>query len=243
MRPIVILAAALLVATPSALGDYQSIERASGPAARATFTNVADGDTLEGEFVLRGEAEAKEGYTVTKVILTIDGFRQIEAEGTDAWSHALDTRLLGDGPHELRAVAHATPTQGPGQPETGDGQTLLVATENDVASVVLFDLHADFLGAQEARWVHELAHDVTSLRMRVTEIGVQGEYALTYTEDARETPLREWTDLRIHNDGAIHGSTSITNDPWLEAPGFLVLEAAAVGVGKVRIIVDAVRVA
>lgn len=253
MRSIVILAAALLLATPAAfaepalstnlmsvLGLYPDPAEADEPAARARFTSLAYGDTLEGTVLLAGDAVAKQGYTVTSVVLFADGHRLGKAKGTTDWTYALDTTLLGDGPHELAVRAMATPTRGAGQPSTGAGQDLLVHTENGVEPIVLFDIQAEFIGAQEARWTHKLAQDVSNLRVRVTELGVDGEYTLAYSEDASERPLEEWRDQRVHYDGEEEGSLAVTNDDVLEAPGLLTLEGAFVGAGRVRILVDAV---
>lgn len=252
MRSIVPLAVAILLA-PSVLAEPTLTSNALGvlglfpdPAeardapASARFTNVASGDTLEGVVLLRGEAEAKQGYTITKVQLFVDGHWHAQAKGTTSWSFPLDTRVLGDGPHQLGVRAMATPTEGPGQPATGTGQDLLVHTTNGVEATVLFDIEAEFVGMQEARWTYQLARDVSNLRVRVSEVGVDGEYALAYSEDAVERPLEEWRDQRVWFEGAEGGAASVTNDRDLEAPGLLALEGAFVGAGRVRILVDAV---
>ena len=256
MRQWVILAAAMLVALPSASAltigwdgpDPTRIHRAW------SWVDVETpifGSEAAGTVLLKGTSGAQRGYVVEWIDVFVDGRYMGAAEGTEQWTFPLDTKRLVDGAHTLHLSAYARLAALPYSLHVGHGISGSFVSANGLVGELLYEGTFDGTGLSADVWAHTLERDYTGLRVTVetqtTEASAPlvGQAVVGYVDAVdEERPQHAPEQVWVASFGAwgSYGSISRGNHDVLEEGGALALGGISAGEGRVTVRVEALPV-
>lgn len=257
MRQWVIVAAAMLVALPSASAltigwngpdptrvlDAWSWVKLETP----IFDSEASGNVL-----LEGTSGAQRGYLVRDIGIFVDSRYVGSAIGTDEWKFPLETDRLVDGKHTLGIYAFAQLDAVPNLLQAGHGAYGSFVSANGLVGELLYEGTFDGKGLSADVWTHTLEQRYTGLRVSVetqttnAAAPILGQAVVTYVdaldeEEPGKGPKQVW--IAAFGPAGAFGSMSRPPHDVLEPGGVLALGGISAGEGRVTVRVEALPLA